>query len=55
MSGKVVVQKYPCAQGRAILIFSFQLNLSNPHEVVVAFFNYSQQRLNPQDYLAIRY
>lgn len=55
MSGKVVVQEYPCAQGRAILIISFHLNLSNLHEVVLALLNNGQQRLTPQNCPAIRH
>ena len=45
MSGKAVVQEYPCAQGRAILVFSFQLYLTCAREVVVTLLDDGQQRL----------
>lgn len=37
------------------LVFSFQLYLPYTSQVVVALFNYGQQRLNPEHSLAVRY
>ena len=42
MSGKAVVQKYPCVKDEPSLVLSFLLDLPYASEIIVALLNYGQ-------------